>query len=192
MTSWHAARSGLILSLLAASAFALLLILELSQEDEPITAGDLLSEVLSFGLLVGCTAATAALLLRVQAQVEEYHLLRRDLQAIRTRNERWREQMAAQLRELGSAIQAQFAAWRLTPSEQEVGLLLLKGFSHKEIARLRRTSEATVRQQAASLYQKAELDGRAALSAFFLEDLLLPGTPPPLPDGDAAPYPSSA
>jgi DNA-binding CsgD family transcriptional regulator len=191
MTSWHATRSSLILSLLAASAFLLLLMLELSQEDEPITAGDLLSEVLSFGLLVGCTAATAALLLRVQAHEEEHHLLRRDLLAMRTRNERWREQMAAQLRELGSTIQAQFAAWRLTPSEQEVGLLLLKGFSHKEIARLRRTSEATVRQQAASLYQKAELDGRAALSAFFLEDLLLPGTPP-LPDGDAAPNPGSA
>jgi DNA-binding CsgD family transcriptional regulator len=192
MAGWHSRRGSLLLSLLGASTFALLLMLELSQEDEPLTAGDLLSEVLGSGLLVGCTAATAALLLRVQAQEEEHRLLRRDLQAMRTRNERWREQMAAQLRELGSAIQAQFAAWRLTPSEQQVGLLLLKGFSHKEIARLRRTSEATVRQQAASLYQKAELDGRAALSAFFLEDLLLPGTPPRLSDGDAASFPSSA
>ena len=192
MAIWHGRRGSLLLALLAASTFALLLLLELSQEDTPIAFWDLLSEILGFALLVGCTAATASLLLRVQAQEEEHRWLRQDLQAMRTRNERWREEMAARLRELGSAIQAQFAAWRLTPSEQEVGLLLLKGFSHKEIARLRRTSEATVRQQAASLYQKAELDGRAALSAFFLEDLLLPGTPPRLPDGEAAPDPSSA
>jgi DNA-binding NarL/FixJ family response regulator len=50
--------------------------------------------------------------------------------------------------------------------------LLLKGLSHKEIANLRSTSEATIRQQAASIYQKSSLSGRAALSAFFLEDLL--------------------
>lgn len=192
MAIWHGQRGSLLLALLAASTFALLLLLELSQEDEPIAFLDLLSEALGYALLVGCTAATAALLLRVQAREEEHRSLRRDLQALGTRNERWREQMAARLRELGSAIQAQFAAWRLTPSEQEVGLLLLKGLSHKEIARLRRTSEATVRQQAASLYQKADLDGRAALSAFFLEDLLLPGTPPRLPDGGAAPNPGSA
>ncbi|HEX6010849.1 MAG TPA: hypothetical protein VFY87_03400 [Geminicoccaceae bacterium] len=61
--------------------------------------------------------------------------------------------------------------------EQEVGLLLLKGFSHKEIARLRNATESTIRQQAASIYQKANLNGRASLSAFFLEDLLLPGEP---------------
>jgi DNA-binding NarL/FixJ family response regulator len=84
------------------------------------------------------------------------------------------------LRELGAAIRAQFEAWRLTPAEQEVGLLLLKGFSHKEIARLRNATESTIRQQAASIYQKANLNGRASLSAFFLEDLLLPpGEPAP-------------
>jgi hypothetical protein len=53
-------------------------------------------------------------------------------------------------------------------------MLLLKGFSHKEIARLRHTSTTTIRQQAASICQKAHVSGRAALAAFFLEDLLLP------------------
>jgi hypothetical protein len=33
-----------------------------------------------------------------------------------------------------------------------------------------------VRQHAGVVYQKAGLGGRAELSAFFLEDLLLPGT----------------
>jgi hypothetical protein len=55
-----------------------------------------------------------------------------------------------------------------------VALLLLKGLSLKEIAAIRVTTERTVRAQARSLYSKAGLTGRAALSAFFLEDLLAP------------------
>jgi DNA-binding NarL/FixJ family response regulator len=55
-----------------------------------------------------------------------------------------------------------------------VALLLLKGLSLKEIATVRATSERTVRAQARSLYSKAGLTGRAALSSFFLEDLLAP------------------
>ena len=39
---------------------------------------------------------------------------------------------------------------------------------------VRATSERTVREQARSIYTKAGLTGRAALSAFFLEDLLAP------------------
>jgi len=43
-----------------------------------------------------------------------------------------------------------------------------------EIAAARATSERTIRAQARSIYAKAGLSGRAALSAFFLEDLLAP------------------
>jgi DNA-binding NarL/FixJ family response regulator len=75
---------------------------------------------------------------------------------------------------LGEAIEAQFSRWNLTEAEREVALLLLKGLSLKEIAAVRASTERTVRAQAHSLYSKAELTGRAALSAFFLEDLLAP------------------
>lgn len=78
------------------------------------------------------------------------------------------------LRGLGAAIDAQFERWGLSSAEREVALLLLKGLAHKEIADVRGTSEKTVRQQALSAYRKAGLTGRAELSAFFLEDLLLP------------------
>jgi len=61
----------------------------------------------------------------------------------------------------------------LTPAEREVGLLLLKGLSHKEAA-TRATSETTIRQQALAIYRKSGLRNRSELSAFFLEDLLLP------------------
>ena len=62
----------------------------------------------------------------------------------------------------------------MTTAEQDVALLLLKGLSHKEIARIWRTGEATIRQQAAAIYAKSSLGGRAALAAFFLEDVLTP------------------
>jgi len=70
------------------------------------------------------------------------------------------------------AIQAQLLAWKLTKSEQEVALLLLKGLSFKEIAAVRQTQEKTVRQQATSIYGKANLKGRHEFSAYFFEDFL--------------------
>jgi DNA-binding NarL/FixJ family response regulator len=51
---------------------------------------------------------------------------------------------------------------------------MLKGLSHREVSEIRHTSEATVRQQALMVYRKSGLANRAELSAFFLEDLLLP------------------
>lgn len=161
-------------ALIAAAAvlFALLLAQELSDVDQPLTLWSMLAEVASLALLVGCTAACAALMLRAQAQEEETQSLRADLEIVGAQRERWREELALHLRAVGDGIRRQFEAWRLTRAEQDVAMLLLKGLSHKEIARLRRTSEATVRQQAMALYQKAGLVGRADLSAFFLDDLL--------------------
>lgn len=75
---------------------------------------------------------------------------------------------------LGAYIKAQFDEWGLTAAEQDVALLLLKGLSMKEISAIREVSERTIRQQATTIYGKAGLTGRANLSAFFLEDLLLP------------------
>lgn len=86
----------------------------------------------------------------------------------------WKSRTASLLAGLGQMVNEQFEQWQLSPAEKEVGLLLLKGFTIKQIAGLRETSDQTVRQQSISLYSKAGLSGRAELSAFFLEDLLLP------------------
>ncbi len=56
------------------------------------------------------------------------------------------------MRGLGSAIDQQFDRWSLTPAEKDVALMLLKGFSHKEVAELRGRAERTVRQQAITIY----------------------------------------
>lgn len=90
----------------------------------------------------------------------------------------WREKSRKLLRGLGEEISRQFEEWGLTPAESEIALLLLKGFGHKEIAALLDRSERTVRQHAVVTYRKSGLSGRAELSAFFLEDLLLPAVDP--------------
>lgn len=87
---------------------------------------------------------------------------------------RWREEAQEALRGLGAAMDGQFARWELTDAERDIALRLLKGHGHKEIARQRDTSERTVRQQALAIYRKAGVHTRAELSAFFLQDLLLP------------------
>tara|TARA_R110002124_G_scaffold283325_1_gene459214 strand:+ start:102 stop:617 length:516 start_codon:yes stop_codon:yes gene_type:complete len=97
-----------------------------------------------------------------------------DLARALVENEQWCRENRQLLQGLGAAINKQFSTWRLTKAEAEIGLLILKGLSHKEIAEVRQTSERTIREQARALYKKSGLAGRAELSAFFLEDLLLP------------------
>lgn len=82
------------------------------------------------------------------------------------------KEVVAVKKQLSEAIANQFNEWNLTQSEREIGLLLLKGFSLKEIAALRGTAEKTIRQQSSSIYSKAGLPGRHAFSAWFIEDIL--------------------
>lgn len=92
----------------------------------------------------------------------------------RQQAEEWQKETRSLLRGLSVSINNQFNRWQLTQSEKEVALFLLKGFSHKDVSLLRDVSEATARQQARSVYQKANVSGRNELAAFFLEELALP------------------
>jgi len=100
------------------------------------------------------------------------------LQAREGERDAWRSRAEVALRGLGAAIDEQLTQWRLTPAEKETAMLLLKGLSHKEVAAVCGRSERTVRQHAIAVYRKSGLAGRAELSAYFLEDLMLPGAPP--------------
>jgi DNA-binding CsgD family transcriptional regulator len=99
---------------------------------------------------------------------------RADSEAHRSERDAWRVRAEKLLRGLGDEIDAQLRCWNVTPAERETALFLLKGYGHKEIATLTGRSERTVRQHAVAVYRKSGLAGRAELSAFFLEDLLLP------------------
>jgi DNA-binding CsgD family transcriptional regulator len=151
------------------------LFLGLELIDEPdATLLDLLLELVEITPVV-LTSVGVALLFRVTKRQREEHLqVIHDLEIARVQGQRWRSEARSLLNGLGQAIDAQFSRWNLTEAEREVALLLLKGLSTKEIAAVRASSERTVREQARSIYSKAGLTGRAALSAFFLEDLLAP------------------
>ncbi len=152
---------------------ALFLALEKYEEPE-LTIGELLLELVEIVPIVA-TSVGMALLFRVSGRQRDEHLkVIRDLELARVQGQRWRTESRELLNGLGQAIETQFSRWNLTEAEREVALLLLKGLSHKEVATVRAVSERTVREQSRSIYAKAGLTGRAALSAFFLEDLLAP------------------
>ena len=96
------------------------------------------------------------------------------LEAARADATRWQVEARDALAGLGAAVERQFVAWDLTPAERAVGVLMLRGMSHKEVAAARDTSERTVRQQALAVYRKAGVRSRSELSAFFLASLPLP------------------
>jgi DNA-binding NarL/FixJ family response regulator len=102
------------------------------------------------------------------------NLLTQDLALANQQAQQWREANRELIAGLAVQIQKQFDSWQLTPAEAEIGMLMLKGLSHGEIAHVRNASERTVRDQARAIYRKSGVTGRTELSAFFLEDLLLP------------------
>ncbi|MBF9030363.1 helix-turn-helix transcriptional regulator [Rhodobacterales bacterium HKCCE3408] len=62
--------------------------------------------------------------------------------------------------------------WGLTPAEREVALFALKGLSLSDIARLRGTSEGTVKAQTNAIYRKAGVTGRTQLLSLFVDELM--------------------
>ncbi len=164
-----------VYGLLAVAAFVALLALEFATEPGGLSATEIVLEVSELLLTIGAAVGVTMVVGRVRAQHEERVSLLEDLAAARADGETWRRRVQAQVDGVGAAIDRQLRDWELTEAEREVALLMLKGFSHKEIGSLRGTSEATVRQQARSVYEKSGMNGRAAFCAYFLEDLL-PGS----------------
>lgn len=122
-------------------------------------------------------AALIGIFMLIRGSIELKHSLvaeREVSRELRNEAEKWRSRSRKYLDGLSEAIDSQLTAWKLTVSEKEVAFLLLKGLSLKEIAEIRKTSEKTARAQSMAIYSKSGLSGRSELSAFFLEDLLLP------------------
>jgi DNA-binding CsgD family transcriptional regulator len=155
-------------------SFVLLMTLGVLTEPEEINPLDLLIDAVTVLLTISAAVGVALLALRMQRQQEEKVTLIRDLEIARTEGQHWRAKVQSKLNGIKAEMETQFRQWGMTAAERHVGLLILKGLNHKEIAALRGTSEATVRQQAQSIYQKADLPGKTAFSAYFLEDLFAP------------------
>ncbi|MCB1906910.1 MAG: response regulator transcription factor [Rhodocyclaceae bacterium] len=153
-------------------AYGLLLAIDFLTESETRSVGEVLGDAFELALIVASATGVALLSGSVRLVHEERRLLTEDLRLARAEGEAWRQRAQVHLQGLGEEIAAQFETWQLTTAEREVALLMLKGFSHGEIAGLRGTTEATIRHQARAVYRKSGMPGRSALCAYFLEDLL--------------------
>lgn len=164
--------------LIAAGLFLAIFAMEQTQSTDPFNLINFCKDVLEMVLLAGAVAMTGF----VSGETRDMRLERLelvdDLATARRESLRWRETARAHVTGLSQAISAQFRGWALTEAETDVAGLMLKGLAHKEIATLRSCSEATVRQHATAVYRKSGLTTRAQLTAFFLEDLLMPSDPP--------------
>jgi DNA-binding CsgD family transcriptional regulator len=129
-------------------------------------------------LIAGALGASVWLWRGWRRAAESAAALRRSLAERQRERDVWRARAHQALDGLGHAVEDQFLAWGLTPTEREVALLLVQGHGHKQIAAATGRSERTVRQHAVATYRKAGLGGRAELAAFFLADLRLPSAHP--------------
>jgi len=179
MDHYQSDTSGIRLAVTVLLAVAALVATDLLLDDRSgAEPGHLLLE----GVLMVVSVGGAAWLWRGLRQAKvQVATLSEDVASARAEATRWREDARDILQGLGVSIGRQFHRWGLTQAEGEVALLLLKGLSHREVAAVRKVSERTARQQAQEVYRKAGLAGRSELSAFFLEDLLIP--PDADPDG---------
>lgn len=152
---------------------ALVVVLTVLDVGSDLRAGTPLAHIFHEALLVGAALTLVAWVLSdLYRRRREVARLRYELEAVREAARSRSPELRKARAELSDAIDAQFTEWGLSPSEREVGRLLLKGLSIKEIAALRETHEKTVRQHASAIYHKAGLPGRHAFAAWFLEDLL--------------------
>jgi DNA-binding CsgD family transcriptional regulator len=166
-------RDGLLLALLAIVAVA-----SASDMVDDLAHGSDLLHVVGEGALLLLAALFMAWLVMEQRKHDgELAQLRAELAEAAQRAVASDSATRGKRRQLGEFINSQFQTWGLTDSEREVGWLLLKGLSLKEVAALRSTLEKTVRQQASAIYQKAGVGGRHAFAAWFLEDYLYEARP---------------
>jgi DNA-binding CsgD family transcriptional regulator len=137
--------------------------------------GVVLWHLLTEGLIGG--AALAGVFYLIQGTVRLRHQLQTEIanfSAFKIEAEAFRSDSRKYVEGLARAIDLQLTKWNLSVAEKEVAFLLLKGLSLKEVAEARKTTEKTARVQSMAVYAKAGISGRSELSAFFLEDLLLP------------------
>ncbi len=123
-------------------------------------------------LVLLSAAGAIVLIMDIRKKTKELNSLSLDLKEANNQIDSLHSKISQERKHYSGVIKRQFDEWGFTPGEQEVGFLLLKGLSLKEVATVRNTKEATVRQQASSVYAKSSLVGRHEFSAWFLEDFL--------------------
>lgn len=122
-------------------------------------------------------AALFGILYILQDSFQTKHRLEKeihDFSEFKIQADAWKQESKKYIDGLSKAIDQQLTTWKLSAAEKEVAFLLLKGLSLKDVADVRQTTEKTARAQSIAIYAKSGVAGRSELSAFFLEDLLVP------------------
>ena len=163
----------LFLYVLAAASVltAVLTVLDTLFTGEPISRGDIATDFVEMLVLSAAMVASVVVVERLRGLENETSNMRAELAEAADAGRAWRAQSEHLFQGLSAAVATQFSSWALSDAETEVAALILKGAALKDIAALRKTSEATIRQQAQSVYRKSGLNNRSELAAYFLEDL---------------------
>ncbi len=150
--------------------FAFLIVWDIAED---LVAGTtVLHIVIELLMMVAALVGAAYYWKRFRTAQRLERTLKRDLEKARADTAHWHEEERELLVNLKQAVNRQFTRWDFSPTDREIAYYLLKGLSMKEIARLRDSTDRSVKQQAYVLYHKAGLGGRAELSAYFLGGLL--------------------
>ena len=165
-------RKTIWMMLVGSGIFAVLVLMDLVNDYQSGSTG---SHLILEGILLAFSGGIFVIgVSQLTRARQEFTVLKGDLDRVHQEKEQWQKETHQLLAGLSQKIEGQFTQWDLTPAEKEVGFLLLKGLSLKEIADVRNTKLKTVQQQSQSIYQKTKLASRSELAAFFLEDLLPP------------------
>ena len=140
-------------------------------EVEAVEAAGLALDVAERPLLLAAMAAIAPM----ERPMDRIERERGDTRAASARGEAtaraWRGGRRRPLEGLFRAIAQQFVACGPTPADAEIAAPMLGGPRPRDVGRLRRTSEATVRRQAQGIDRKSGPADRTELSACSLKDL---------------------
>ena len=96
----------------------------------------------------------------------------RFLRGLMQRKARLEQGLANASAEVHAVIEAQFEEWRLSPSEHDIAMFLVKGLGTQEIADMRGSAEGTVKAHFAAIFRKAGVHSRAELLSVLIDRLL--------------------
>ncbi len=84
----------------------------------------------------------------------------------------WKSKVQSLSTQFFQAVDDQLENWKLSKTEKDIAILIIKGASIKEIAQVRNVTEKTIRAHASSIYRKSKLSTRYELAAYFIDGLV--------------------
>jgi len=152
--------------------FVVLVIVNIVDIYDDLLEGSSMTHIIEETLMVLVFLGIIGVLLKKLAEsTKKLQSLHTELENIKSINEKQSAEMNRARESYSEVIRQQFHKWNLSKVESEVGFLLLKGLSLKEIASFRNVKEKTTRQQASNIYAKAGVTGRHEFAGWFFEDL---------------------